>query len=101
MAFRKPVAYSLPPPLAERVERFAKKKNLTKSEVARAAFTRYLDEQEEWEIRWKRLRSVGSRAVKKAGIGSEQELQAILYELRHGRPLPPRSRPDGPSSSRR
>jgi metal-responsive CopG/Arc/MetJ family transcriptional regulator len=100
MAYRKPVAYSLPPPLAQRLERYAKRKQLTKSEVARAAFTRYLDDEEEREARWKRLRAVGAAAVKRAGIRSEEELQATLYEMRHGRPLPS-SRSDGRRSSNR
>lgn len=40
--------------------------------------------QDEREARWECLLAYGAEAMKRAGIRSDEELQAVLYEMRHG-----------------
>ena len=91
MAYRKPVSVSLPPPLDEKVTRLAQQRHQTKSEFVRAALTRFIRDEEEWEARWRRLRAYGTKMAKEMGISSEEQVYDIMYELRHGRPRLPRA----------
>jgi len=76
VAYRKPVSISLPPPLLKEVERRAKRQHQTFSEVVGSALRYYLDDTTAREAAWKK--------AKELGIGAEEDVYAIMQELRHG-----------------
>ena len=84
VAYRKSVSISLPPPLLKEVERRAKRQHQTFSELVRSALRYYLDDTTAREAAWKRTLAYGTKKAKELGIGTEEDVYAIMQELRHG-----------------
>lgn len=84
MAYRKPVSVSLPPPLLKEVERRAKRQHQTFSELVRTALRYYLDDSAAREAAWKRTLAYGTKKAKELGIRTEEDVYAVMQELRHG-----------------
>ncbi|HVF69361.1 MAG TPA: ribbon-helix-helix domain-containing protein [Xanthomonadales bacterium] len=72
---------SLPKDLVKKADARAKKEYKNRSELMKEALKRYLDDREEWEQIFK----TGHAAMKRMGIKSEEEINEIVYEFRHGR----------------
>jgi len=72
---------SLPKELVKKVDTRAKKEFKNRSELMREALRGYLEERDEWE----QIFRAGEEAMKKMGIKSEEEINNIVYEFRHGR----------------
>lgn len=72
---------SLPKDLVKRVDEVANKEYRNRSELIREAVRRYLEDQKEWDQIFK----AGEKAMQKMGIKSEEEVDRIVYEYRHGR----------------
>lgn len=72
---------ALPKDLVKKVDERAKKEYKNRSELMREALRGYLEERDEWEQIFK----AGEEAMKKMGIRSEEEINNIVYEFRHGR----------------
>lgn len=78
---------ALPKDLVKRADFRAKREYRSRSELIREALRRYLDEQSEWEIIFR----AGEKAMEEMGIKSEEEVDKIVYEYRHGRKAKGRS----------
>ncbi len=72
---------ALPKNLVKKVDERAKKEYKNRSELMREALRGYLEERDEWE----QIFRAGEEAMKKMGIKSEEEVNNIVYEFRHGR----------------
>lgn len=72
---------ALPKDLVKKVDDLAKKEYRNRSELIREALRVYLQDKEEWQQIFK----AGEGAMKKMGIKSEEEVNKIVYEYRHGR----------------
>ncbi len=72
---------ALPGDLIKRVDKVAKKEYRNRSELIREALRIYLQDKEEWQ----QIFAAGEKAMKKMGIKSEEEINEIVYEYRHGR----------------
>lgn len=72
---------SLPKDLVKKVDELAKKEYRNRSELIRGALRIYLQDKEEWQ----QIFAAGEKAMKKMGIKSEEEINEIVYEYRHGR----------------
>lgn len=72
---------ALPEDLIKRVDKVAKKEYRNRSELIREALRIYLQDKEEWQ----QIFAAGEKAMKKMGIKSEEEINEIVYEYRHGR----------------
>ncbi len=72
---------ALPKDLVKRVDELAKREYRNRSELIREALRVYLQDKEEWQQIFK----AGEQAMKKMGIKSEEEVNKIVYEYRHGR----------------
>lgn len=72
---------SLPKDLVKRVDEVANKEYRNRSELIREAVRRYLEDQKEWQQIFK----AGEKAMQEMGIKSEEEVDRIVYEYRHGR----------------
>ena len=70
------VTFSLPPELAERVDRLVEDEGRTRSEVVREALRRYIDDSE-----WQRLLDYGERRARELGIGPE-DVERLVDEYR-------------------
>lgn len=75
---------SLPKELVKKVDRVAKKEYRNRSELIREALRVYLNDMENWE----KIFTAGKEAGRKAGIKSEEDVNRIVYEYRHGRKSP-------------
>jgi len=75
---------ALPKDLVKKVDEVAKKEYRNRSELIREALRVYLQDKYEWEQIYK----AGEKAMKKMGIKSEEEIDKIVYEYRHGRKSP-------------
>ncbi len=75
------VNIALPKDLVKKVDKAAKKESRNRSELICAALSAYLIKIDKWEQIFK----AGREAAKKMGIKSEQQIDDIVYEFRHGR----------------
>lgn len=75
---------SLPEELVKKVDKQAKKEYRSRSELIRESLRMYLQRMENWE----KIFAAGKKAGKKAGIKSEEDVNRIVYEYRHGRKSP-------------
>lgn len=75
---------SLPKELVKKVDRVAKKEYRNRSELIREALRVYLNDMENWE----KIFAAGKEAGREAGIKSEEDVNRIVYEYRHGRKSP-------------
>lgn len=75
---------ALPKDLVKIVDRVAKSEYKNRSELIREALRVYLKNMEEWEEIFKYGKKIG----KKMGIRSEEDVNKIVYEFRHGRKSP-------------
>lgn len=72
---------ALPRELVEKVDEAAKREYRNRSELIREALRVYLNDMEEWEDLFK----YGRRIAKKMGIKSEEDVNKIVSEYRHGK----------------
>lgn len=72
---------SLPTDLVKKVDMVAKKEYRNRSELIREALRIYLKNMQEWED----IFEYGKKQGKKIGIKSEEDVNRIVYEFRHGR----------------
>lgn len=75
---------ALPSELVKRVDRLAKKEYRNRSELIREALRVYLKDKAEWE----QIFEYGKKVGKIMGIKSEEDVDRIVYEHRHGRKAP-------------
>lgn len=72
---------ALPKDLVQRVDAVAKKEYRNRSELIREALRVYLADKQTWQ----EIFTAGEEAMKKMRIKSEEEVNRIVYEYRHGR----------------
>jgi len=72
---------ALPTELVKKVDERAKKDYKNRSELIREALRVYLQDMAEWE----EIFEYGKKMGKKMGIKSEEDVNRIVYEFRHGR----------------
>lgn len=72
---------ALPRDLVKKVDERARKEYKNRSELMREALRIYLTDRQEWED----LLDYGKKVGKKMGIKSEEDINKIVYEHRHGR----------------
>lgn len=72
---------SLPKDLVKKVDQQAKEEYRNRSELIREALRIYLADKQEWQD----IFTASQEAMKKMGIESEEEVNRIVYEYRHGR----------------
>ncbi|MDO8583144.1 MAG: ribbon-helix-helix domain-containing protein [bacterium] len=72
---------SLPREMVKKIDELAKKEYRNRSELIRQALRSYLRKQMEWEEIFKAGKKIG----KEMGITSEEQVNDIVYEFRHGR----------------
>lgn len=71
---------ALPRDLVKKVDETAKKEYRNRSELIRQALTSYIEKR----ARWKRILTEGKEYGKKMGIKSEEDVNRIVREYRHG-----------------
>lgn len=72
---------ALPKDLVKKVDEVAKKEYRNRSELIREALRVYLADKDKWEQIFK----AGKKAAQAMGITSEEQINDIVYEFRHGR----------------
>lgn len=72
---------SLPRDLVKRVDQAAKNEYRNRSELIREALRVYLTDKKDWYD----LLDYGKKVGKKMGIKSEEDVNKIVYEFRHGK----------------
>lgn len=72
---------ALPQELVKKVDEQAKKEYKNRSELIREALRVYLKTNEKWE----ELLVYGKKMGEAAGIKSEEDVDKVVYEFRHGR----------------
>lgn len=72
---------ALPKDLVKKVDQQAKEEYRNRSEFIREALRIYLKRRQEWNQIFK----AGKEAARKMGITSEEQINDIVYEFRHGR----------------
>ncbi len=72
---------ALPKDLVKKVDERAKKEYKNRSELMREALRIYLTDRQEWED----LLKYGKKVGKRMGIKSEEDVNKIVYEFRHGK----------------
>lgn len=72
---------ALPKGLVKKVDEAAKREYRNRSELIREALRVYLKDIEEWEDLFK----YGRRTGKRMGLKSEDAVNKIVYEYRHGK----------------
>ncbi len=72
---------ALPEDLVKKVDELAKKEYRNRSELIREALRVYLSDKKEWND----LLDYGKKVGKKMGIKSEEDVNKIVYEFRHGK----------------
>lgn len=72
---------ALPTNLVRKVDEVAKKEYRNRSELIREALRIYLQDMQEWQ----EIFSSSEKVMEKMGIKSEEEVDRIVYEFRHGR----------------
>jgi len=71
----------LPKELVKKADEMAKKEYKNRSELIREALRIYLIRREKWND----LFEYGKKVGKKMGIKSEEDVNKIVYEFRHGK----------------
>lgn len=71
----------LPKDLVVKIDALAKKEYRNRSELIREAVRVYINNAEDWGDIFR----AGQQAAKKLGIKSEEEIDKIVYEFRHGK----------------
>jgi CopG family transcriptional regulator/antitoxin EndoAI len=69
------ITISLPPELAEEIDRMAAAENRSRSEMVREAFRDYVT-----YGRWRRIRRWGDETAREFGIRTEADVDRILHE---------------------
>lgn len=72
---------ALPKELVKKIDEVAKREYRNRSELIRESVRRYLKDVDEWEQIFKS----GEKIAKRLGIKSEQDVDKIVYEFRHGK----------------
>ncbi len=72
---------ALPKDLVKKVDQQAKEEYRNRSELIREALRIYLKRRQDWNQIFK----AGRETAKKMGITSEEQINDIVYEFRHGR----------------
>lgn len=72
---------ALPKDLVKRVDELAKKEYRNRSQLIREALRVYLSDKQDWND----LLDYGKKVGKKMGIKSEEDVNKIVYEFRHGK----------------
>lgn len=72
---------ALPKDLVIKIDQQAKEEYRNRSELIREALRIYLKRREDWSQIFK----AGREVAKKMGITSEEQINDIVYEFRHGR----------------
>ena len=72
---------ALPKDLVKKVDSLARKEYRNRSELIREALRIYLQDKEDWQ----QIFRAGEKAMKKMGIKSEEDVNKIVYDYRHGR----------------
>lgn len=72
---------ALPKDLVKSVDELAKKEYRNRSELIREALRVYISDKEEWND----LLDYGKKVGKKMAIKSEEDINKIVYEFRHGK----------------
>ncbi len=72
---------ALPKDLVKKVDDLAKKEYRNRSELIREALRVYLSDKQEWTD----LLDYGKKVGKKVGVKSEEDVNKIVYEFRHGK----------------
>lgn len=72
---------ALPKALVSKIDRVAKKEYKNRSEFIREAVRIYLSNR----LEWKELLTYGKKIGKKMGIRSEEDVNRIVAEYRHGK----------------
>ncbi len=75
---------ALPKDLVKKIDQVAKKEYKNRSELIREALRIYLQNMQEWED----IFVYGKKIGKKMGIQSEEDVNKIVYEFRHGKKQP-------------
>ena len=75
------VNIALPEDLVKKVDELAKKEYRNRSELIREALRSYIEDKEKWEQIFK----AGKETMKKMGIKSEEEVNKIVLDYRHGK----------------
>ena len=72
---------ALPRDLVKKIDELAKKEYRNRSELIREALRGYLIDRQEWND----LLDYGKKVGKKTGIKSEEDVDRIVSEFRHGK----------------
>lgn len=72
---------ALPDDLVKKADKLAKREYKNRSELIREALIRYIEEKDNWE----KIFAWGDRAGKKIGIKSEEDVDKIFFDFRHGK----------------
>lgn len=72
---------ALPKELVKKVDEVARKEYRNRSELIREALRVYLKDLQQWD----EIFEYGRKMGKKMGIKSEEDVNKIVYEFRHGR----------------
>lgn len=72
---------SLPRELVKKIDERAKKEYRNRSELIREALRMYMRDLSDWD----EIFEYGQKMGKKMGIKSEDDVNKIVYEFRHGR----------------
>lgn len=72
---------ALPKELVKKVDQVAKKEYRNRSELIREALRIYIEKRAKWD----RLFEYGKEVGKKMGIKSEEDVNRIVNEFRHGK----------------
>lgn len=88
MKTKRAILTPLPSDLVAAARRLAKQQRSTAADVLRAALQQYETDVKTRDVLWRRTRKRGSAAARRLGLRSDADVQALLYEIRHGRPQP-------------
>lgn len=72
---------ALPKELVKKIDKVANKEYRNRSELIREALRVYLSKIEKWD----KILTVGKEYGRKAGIKSEEDVNRIVHEYRHGK----------------
>ena len=74
---------ALPKDLVSKVDDLAKKEYRSRSELIRESLRIYLKDFQEWE----EIFEYGKKQGKRIGVKSEEDVNNIVYEFRHGKKI--------------
>jgi metal-responsive CopG/Arc/MetJ family transcriptional regulator len=72
------VNFSLPPDIYGEIEKVAKEKGTSRSQILREALKQYLTS----EKRWQRIREWGEETRERLGIKDENDIDRLIHEFR-------------------